>query len=155
MSKYTSSVRISCVGEKKSGSFTVDPRAAELAAGRKKMRLSRRKNRRLAVSRAEKKMRLSHRKNAASRQQERKNAAKCPAMSNKLEITVQSSYNHAVKLRCCIKIGKSQKTILFRTLWAIDVYVELYDVYTKKWCISGLTKTRLNCDAELIMILRN
>ena len=49
-------------------------------------------------------------------------------MSNKLAITVQSSYDHAVKLRCCIKIGKSQMIILFRTLWVIDFYVELYAV---------------------------
>jgi len=53
-------------------------------------------------------------------------------MSKKLAITVQSSYDHAVKLRCCMKMGKRQKIILFRTLWAIDFYVELYVVYTKK-----------------------
>ena len=52
-------------------------------------------------------------------------------VKKKLAITVQSSYDHAVKLWCCIKIGKSQEIILFRTLWAIDFYVELYVVYTK------------------------
>ena len=55
-----------------------------------------------------------------------------PRDIKKLAITVQSAYDHSVKLRCCIKIGKSQKIILFRTLWAIDFYVELYVVYTKK-----------------------
>ena len=39
--------------------------------------------------------------------------------------TVQISYDHAVKLQCSIKIGKSDKIILFRTLWATDFYVEL------------------------------
>ena len=53
-------------------------------------------------------------------------------MSKKLAITVQSSYDHAVKLLCCIKIGKGQKIIVFRTLWAIYFYVELYVLYTKK-----------------------
>ena len=48
-------------------------------------------------------------------------------------MTVQISYDHAVKLQCCIKIGKSEKIILFGTLWAIDLYyVEHCVVYTKK-----------------------
>ena len=38
-------------------------------------------------------------------------------------MTVQISYDHAVKLQCCIKIGKSEKIILFGTLWAIDLYM--------------------------------
>src|SRR6218665_1045308 len=38
-------------------------------------------------------------------------------------MTVQISYDHAVKLQCCIKIGKSKKIILFGTLWAIDLYM--------------------------------
>ena len=29
--------------------------------------------------------------------------------------------DHAVNLQCCIKIGKSEKIILFGTLWAIDL----------------------------------
>ena len=49
-------------------------------------------------------------------------------------MTVQISYDHAVKLQCCIKIGKSEKIVLFGTLWAIDFYnyVEHCVVYTKK-----------------------
>ena len=38
-------------------------------------------------------------------------------------MTVQTSYDHAVKLQCCIKIGKSEKIILFGTLWAIDLFM--------------------------------
>ena len=38
-------------------------------------------------------------------------------------MTVQISCDHAVKLQCCIKIGKSEKIILFGTLWAIDLYM--------------------------------
>ena len=39
----------------------------------------------------------------------------------KLGITFQSSYNHAVKLQCVLlQDRKSGKIILFRTLWAID-----------------------------------
>src|SRR6218665_2237199 len=38
-------------------------------------------------------------------------------------MTVQISYDHAVKLQYCIKIGKSEKIILFGTLWAIDLYM--------------------------------
>src|SRR6218665_1591731 len=71
----------------------------------------------------QKKMRLSRRKNAASRQQERETAAKCPAKGGVTTRCQKISnyrsefiYDHAVKLRCCIKIGKSQKIILFRTL---------------------------------------
>ena len=30
-------------------------------------------------------------------------------------MTVQISYDHAVKLQCCIKIGKSEKIILFNS----------------------------------------
>jgi len=56
-------------------------------------------------------------------------------------MTVQISYDHAVKLQCCIKIGKSEKIILFVTLWAID-YVELCVVYTKKWRIPGVSGSR-------------
>src|SRR6218665_1053063 len=37
-------------------------------------------------------------------------------------MNVQISYDHAVKLQCCIKIGKSETIILFGTLWAIDLY---------------------------------
>src|SRR6218665_1230164 len=33
-------------------------------------------------------------------------------VNEKLAITVQSSYDHAVKLHCCIKIGKSENIIL-------------------------------------------
>src|SRR6218665_3184571 len=52
-----------------------------------------------------------------------KNAAKPPSnirlkAAAKLAITVQSSYSHAVKLQCCTKIGKREKIILFRSLWA-------------------------------------
>jgi len=32
----------------------------------------------------------------------------------KLAITVQSSYDNAVKLQCCIKIGKSEKIIIIK-----------------------------------------
>src|SRR6218665_4033269 len=46
-----------------------------------------------------------------------------PRDVKKLAITVQSSYDHAVKLRCCIKIGKSQKIIFFRPLREIDFHV--------------------------------
>ena len=38
-------------------------------------------------------------------------------------MTFQISYDHAVKLQCCNKIGKSEKIILFGTLWAIDLYM--------------------------------
>src|SRR6218665_640042 len=38
-------------------------------------------------------------------------------------MTVRISYDHAVKLQCCIKIGKSEKITLFGTLWAIDLYM--------------------------------
>ena len=64
-------------------------------------------------------------------------------VNEKLAITVQNSYDHAVKLQCCTKIGKSEKVILIWALWAIDFYVELYVVYTKNWHM-------LKCDAELI-----
>jgi len=60
--------------------------------------------------------------------------------NEKLAMTVQNSYDHAVKLQCCTKIGKSEKIILFRTLWAIDFEVELYILFNEKWRISGLTK---------------
>src|SRR6218665_2987910 len=46
-----------------------------------------------------------------------------PRDVKKLAITVQSLYDHAVKLRCCIKIGKSQKIIFFRPLREIDFHV--------------------------------
>ena len=66
-----------------------------------------------------------------------KNAAKPPSnirlkAAAKLAIIVQSSYDHAVKLQCCTKIGKREKIILSRTLWSIDFYVEFYVVYNKK-----------------------
>ena len=95
--------------------MNVDPRAAELAADRRP-----------------EKMRLSRRKIVASRQPGRKmNAAKplpnvrlkaaLPRNVNeKLAINIQSSYDHAIKLQCCTKIGKSEKIMLFRTQWAID-----------------------------------
>src|SRR6218665_2653086 len=85
----------------------VDPRAAELAAGR-----------------GQKTPRLSRQKIAASRQPGRKiNAAKPPLnirlkaalsrnVNEKLAFTVHSSYDHAVKLQCCTKIGKSEKIFL-------------------------------------------
>src|SRR6218665_129283 len=108
----------------------LDPRAAELAAGR-----------RLPAGKI---MWLSRRKNAASRQPGRKKYAAMPPpnirlkaalprdFNEKLTITVQSSYDHAVSLQCCTKIGKSEKIILFRTQWAIDFYVELYFASTDK-----------------------
>jgi len=33
---------------------------------------------------------------------------------------------------------QEREDILFRTLWALDFYVELYVVYTEKWRISDL-----------------
>ena len=58
-------------------------------------------------------------------------------------MTVQISYDHAVKLQCCIKIGNSEEIILFGTLWAIDLYyVELCVVYTKKLRIPGVSASR-------------
>src|SRR6218665_2676784 len=49
-----------------------------------------------------------------------------------LAITIKGAYDHAVKLQCCTKIGKSEKIMLFSNLWAINFYVELYFVYSKK-----------------------
>jgi len=106
---------------------TLDLGAEELAGGR----------------RPEKKCGLSAGKIAASCQPGRKKYAKPPPniwlksalssdVNEKLAITIQSSYDHAVKLQCCTKISKSRKKILFRTMWAIDFYVELYVVHTKK-----------------------
>ena len=47
--------------------------------------------------------------------------------------TVQSSNDHVIKLHpCCTKIAKSEKIILFRTLWVIDFYVELSMMYTPR-----------------------
>jgi len=42
-------------------------------------------------------------------------------LTKKLTISVQSSYDHAVKLglQCCTKIGKSETIILFRILSAM------------------------------------
>ena len=88
-------------------SLTIRPRATNLATGRKN--------------------------NAATPPPNVRLKAALPRdVNEKLTITVQSSYDHAVKLQCCIKIGKSEKIILFRTQWAIDFYVELYFASTDK-----------------------
>src|SRR6218665_3821800 len=91
----------------------------------------------------EKKCGLAAGKIAASRQPSRKKyAAKPPPkvrlkaalprnVNEKLAITVQSSYDHVVNLQCCTKIGRSVKIILFRTLWTIHFYVQLYVVTPK------------------------
>src|SRR6218665_1512152 len=94
---------------------------------------------------ARKKCGLASGKIAASRQPGRKiNGAKPPQNiqlkavlprddNEKLKINVQSLYDCSVKLHCCIKIGKSEMIILFRTLWTINFYDELYIVYTKSF----------------------
>src|SRR6218665_3436898 len=89
--------------------YRLDPRAAELAAGRRA-----------------KKNAVAAGKIAASRQPGGKiNSAKPPPkirlkaalglpcdVNEKLAIIVYCSYEHAVKLQCCTKIGKSEKIIL-------------------------------------------
>src|SRR6218665_560756 len=69
------------------------------------------------ISRRPEKIRLSRRKKAASRQQDRKKMPQNVRLTvalprdvyKKLAITVQSSYDHAVKLQCCIKIGNTSR----------------------------------------------
>src|SRR6218665_860914 len=109
-----------------------------------------------------KKCGLASGKIAARRQQDRKKCRKNVRLKvtlprdvrKNLAITVQSSYNNAVKLQCCIKIGKSEKIILFRTLWAIDFYVELYVAYTKKWRIYGFAEL-ITSNNKMWRITRN
>jgi len=92
-------------------SSLLDLRAAELAAGRKKCSLAAGK---IAASRQP-----GRKKYVAKPPPKVQKAALPRDVNEKLAITIQSSYEHAVKLRCCTKIGKNEKILLFRTLWAL------------------------------------